>query len=115
MSFTRKDNFFICLDKSELKALFHWNTHSEILFKLSFNCFVDKSTSWTTEKMNVSSKSFVIDDKFLVRSLLYIKKKRGPKIEPCGTQSIVGNHVEDWPLSNINFNRGRHIPIDLIL
>ena len=45
--------------------------------------------------MNVSSKSFVIDDKFLVRSLLYIKKKRGPKIEPCGTQSIVDNHVED--------------------
>ena len=76
--------------------------------------------------MNVSSKSFVIDDKFLVRSLLYIKKKRGPKIEPCGTQSIVDNHVEDWPLSNtlwylllrklpINFNRGQHIPIDLIL
>ena len=46
--------------------------------------------------MDVSSaKSFIIDDKFLLRSLIYIKKKRGPKMEPCGTPAIIGNHVED--------------------
>ena len=47
-------------------------------------------------------------------------------MEPWGTPAIIGNHVEDWPLSNtcwcmslrklsINFNRGPDIPIDLIL
>ena len=51
--------------------------------------------------MDVSSaKSFVIHDKFSLRSLIYIKQKRDPKIEPYGTPAIIGNHVEDWPLSN---------------
>ena len=90
-------------------------------------CFAGKSISWTTEKMNLSSaKSFVIDDKFLLRSLIYIKKKRGPEMGPCRAPAIIGNHVEDWPLRNtlwylllrklsINFNRGPDIPTDLIL
>ena len=77
--------------------------------------------------MDVSStKSFAIDDKFLQRSLIYIKKKRDPNMEPCGTPAIIGNHVEDWPLSRtlwclllrkhaINFNSGPDIPNDLIL
>ena len=43
----------------------------------------------------LSAKSFVIDDKFLLRSLIFIKKKRGPKMEPCRTPAIIGNHVED--------------------
>lgn len=37
-----------CLDKSGLTEIFHWNTHSEILFQSLFNYSVDKSTSWTT-------------------------------------------------------------------
>ena len=52
-------------------------------------------TSKTTEKMDVSSaKSFVIDNKFLLRSLIYIKNKKDPKMEPCRTPAIIGNHVE---------------------
>ena len=90
-----------CLDESGLKVILHWNAHPEIAFKSSFNCFADKSTSWATEKMDVSSaKSFVIGYKFLLKSLIYIKKKRDPKMEPCRTQAIIGNYVEDWPLSN---------------
>ena len=55
-----------------------------------------QSTTRTTDKMDVSSaKSFVIDNKFLLRSLIYIKNKRDPKMEPCGTPTIIGNHVED--------------------
>ena len=77
--------------------------------------------------MDVSSaRSFVIDGKFLLRSLVQIKKERGPKMEPWRTSTIIGNHVEDLPLSNthwyllhrklyINFNRGTDIQIDLIL
>ena len=46
--------------------------------------------------MDVSSaKKIVIDDRFLLRSLIYIKKKRYPKVEHCGTPAIIGNHVED--------------------
>ena len=46
--------------------------------------------------MDVSSaKNFVIDNKFLLRSLIYIKNKRDPKVEPCRTPAIIGNHVED--------------------
>ena len=55
-----------------------------------------------------------------------MKKKRGPKMESCGTPAIIVNQVEDWPLSNtlwylllrklsISFNRGPDIPTDLIL
>ena len=47
-------------------------------------------------------------------------------MEPCGTPPTIGNHVEEWPLTDtlwylllrtlsINFNRGSDIPIDLIL
>ena len=116
-----------CLAKSGLKHIFHWNAQWKMLLKSSFNCFLDKSPTWTTEKMDVpSAKGFVIDDKFLLRLLIYIKKKRDPKMEPWETSSIIGTHVEDRPLSNtcwylllrkltINFNRGPDIPVDLIL
>ena len=43
----------------------------------------------------LSAESFVIDEKFLLRSLIYFKKKRGPKRESCGTPAIIANHVED--------------------
>ena len=57
--------------------------------------------------MDVSSaKSFVIDDKFLPRSLIYIR-----------TPAIIGNHVEDMLLRklSIKFNRRPDIPINSIL
>ena len=67
----------VCLDKSELTAIFHWNTHSEILFKSSFNCFADKATSWTTEKKDVSlAKSFDWWQVFAEIINIYQKEKR---------------------------------------
>ena len=47
-----------------------------------------------------SAKSYMIDDKILLRSLIYIKKKRSPNMELWGTLTIIGNHVEDRPLGN---------------
>ena len=94
MSFTRKDNFLHLLRKIRIESHFPLKRPFRNLIKSSFNCFADKSTSCTTEKMDISSaKSFVIDDKFLLRSLIYIKKKRGPKMEPFRTSAIIGNHV----------------------
>ena len=74
----------------------------------------------------LSAKSSVTDGKFFLRSLIYIKKKRGPEMESWGLPAIIGKHVEDWPLSNtcwylllrklpISFSSGPDIPIDLIL
>ena len=31
------------------------------------------------------------------RSLIQIRKKRGPKIDPCGTPALTGNHSDIWP------------------
>ena len=31
------------------------------------------------------------------RSLIQIRKKRGPKIDPCGTPALTGNHSDVWP------------------
>ena len=52
--------------------------------------------SLTTEKIDVSSANNEIP---LARSLMYIKKNKGPKIEPCGTPTSTGVHEEIWPFS----------------
>ena len=41
--------------------------------------------SLTTETIDVSSaNNLAVDEMLLTRSLMYIKKNEGPKIEPCG-------------------------------
>ena len=56
--------------------------------------------SLTTEKIDVSSaNNLAVDEMSLVRSLMYIKKNKGPKIEPCGTPASTGVHAEIWPFS----------------
>ena len=41
----------------------------------------------------IISKKFRDDGKFFLRSLIYIKKKRGPEMEPWGLPAIIGKHV----------------------
>ena len=56
--------------------------------------------SLTTDKIDVSSpKNLAVDETSLVRSLMYIKKNKAPKIEPCGTPTSTGVHAEVWPFS----------------
>ena len=56
--------------------------------------------SLTTEKIDVSSaNNLAVDEMPLVRSLMYIKKNKGPKIEPCGTPASTGVHAEVWSFS----------------
>ena len=46
--------------------------------------------------MDVSlAKCFVIGDKFLAMSWIYMKKKGVSKIKPWGTPTVIGNHIED--------------------
>ena len=60
--------------------------------------------SLTTEKIDVSSgNSLAVDEMSLLSSLMYIKKNKGPKIEPCRTPASTCTstrvHVEVWPFS----------------
>ena len=50
--------------------------------------------SWTAEKIDVSlANNLAVDEMPVARSLIYIKKKKGPKIEPCGTPASTGVHA----------------------
>ena len=58
--------------------------------------------SCTIVKSEVSSaKSFTLQLKFSVKSFMYIKKKRGPKIEPCGTPAEIFLQLEDCPFKTV--------------
>ena len=56
--------------------------------------------SFTTEKRDVSSaKSLTVQVNFSDKSLIYAKKNRGPKMDPCDTPALTGNQFDDCPLS----------------
>ena len=38
---------------------------------------------------------------FSVKSLIYIKKNKGPRIEPCGTPAQMSPQLEDWPFRTV--------------
>ena len=68
---------------SGLNIIFHLNAHSDILLRSSFNKFADSDKLYTVENNEVSSANNLADDsKFSGRSLMYIKKSRGPNIDP---------------------------------
>ena len=75
-----------CLLGSGLKYIFHWKAHSLIFSKSRFSFFVDSFTSSTFEKREVSSAKILhIDIIPSGRSFMWIKNKRGPNTDPCGT------------------------------
>ena len=39
-----------------------------------------------------SANSFTVGFMSTDRSLMYVRKKGGPKIDPCGTSAFTGNH-----------------------
>ena len=49
-------------------------------------------------KRDVSSaKSLAFDFKPSGKSFMKIRKRSGPRIDPCGTPARIGLHVEVWP------------------
>ena len=51
--------------------------------------------SHTTENKEVSSaNSFTAETNSSERLLMYIGKKSGPRMEPCGTPDLTGNHLD---------------------
>ena len=41
---------------------------------------------------------------FSDKSLIYTKKNRGSKMDPCGTPGLTGNQFDDIPLSITRWN-----------
>ena len=55
----------------------------------------DAVESWTTEKSDMSSaKSLAFVVKPSHKLLIYTKKNKGPKIEPCGIPAIIFDQFE---------------------
>ena len=68
---------------------------SVMRFKSWFMSRAAASGSWTTVKSDVSSaKSLTLHLKFSVKSFIYTRKKRGPRIEPWGTPAVIFPHCE---------------------
>ena len=85
------------LDLSGLKDIYHWLAQFEIFSRSSFISLVDCVTSWTIEKRASSVKSLIVGDNIQLRLLIYIKKSKGPKIEPCGTPAETSAQDKDCP------------------
>ena len=51
-----------------------------------------------------SANSFTVDVMSTDRLLMYIRKKNGPKIDPCGTPAFTGNHSDVWPFGTTLWN-----------
>ena len=57
---------------------------------------------WIVEKIDMSSaKSFAFEMIPSEWSLMYIKKRRGPRIEPWETPTIILAHLNDWPVMKL--------------
>ena len=61
--------------------------------------------SFKTEKRVVSpANSLTLEVIFSNKSLIYTKKNRGPKMDPCGTPALTGNQFDDCQLSIARWN-----------
>ena len=51
-----------------------------------------------------AANSFTVDERFLLRSFMYITKNSGPKIEPWGTPTSIGDHEDVRPFKRTRWN-----------
>ena len=82
---------------SGLNSNFHSKAHLLILFKSLLSSVSEKVQSLTFEKSDVSSVNILhITSVLLGKSLISIKKRSGPNIEPCRTPANIFFHKEVW-------------------
>ena len=80
---------------SGLKSIFQLKAHLEIAMRSLFRIFALSFSSLTTANRDVSSaNNLAFDCNSLGKSLIYIRKSSGPKIDPCGTPARTGVHEE---------------------
>ena len=81
---------------SGLKFIFHWVAQLLILSKSLLELFAKVWMSCITENKDESSaKSFALDEKPSVRSLMQIKNNEGPSMEPWGNQLLTFSYKEN--------------------
>ena len=88
-----------CFVGSWLKLIFHWKAHSFISFRSLFRLLAVLSGTLTVENRVLSSANNLgllwrLSDK----SLMYMRNKSGPNIEPWGIPALTLAQVELWPL-----------------
>ena len=104
-SFSWKYNFLNLLRNFRVKRHFPLISPFRYFFKPLIRWNSGELTSFTIQKREVlSAKSFVVEERLLLRSFIYIKKRRCPKIEPWGTPAVTGSHVDDWPFETTLWN-----------
>ena len=87
---------------SGLKSLSYWYAHWKITLRPIFKHLADSLRSWTVEKSDISSaNSLGMELSPSGRSLKYIKNKRDPRMEPCGTPALIGSQLDSWPFNNL--------------
>ena len=67
----------------------HWFDQAEIVERSLFNLFAESTDEITSSSNNESSANRKQSDEILVAiSLIYIRNKRGPSTDPCGTSTL---------------------------
>ena len=103
--FSWEYNLLSLLAYIRVERYFLLRAHSGICCRSLFNISAEVLLSCTTDNREVSSaKSFTVDSMFSDKWFIYIRKKSGPRIDPCGGPTFTGNHSKFWPLSKALWN-----------
>ena len=96
-SFAGKKTSWACLE-SGLKLIFHWKANFLILGKSLFKSFFALLILCTVTNNEVSSaNSFRLNWRPSGKLLKWIRYKRAPRIDPCGTPARTSLQYKCWP------------------
>ena len=74
------------------------NAHLAIFLRSEFRrCAAEIGFSTIIKILVPSAKSLMLDPIFFTISFIYNRKRKGPKIEPCGTPANMKFELEDAP------------------
>ena len=78
-----------CFEGFGLNDIFQKYAECKILVRSWFKISADVFGSLTTWNIDVSSaKGLTVDFRFSDKSLMWIRKNKGPSIDPCGTPAL---------------------------
>ena len=97
--FLLKMTSWACFVGSGLKLIFHWKAHLFISFRSLLGLLAVLSGTLTVENRDVSSANNLgLHWRLSDKSLMYIRNKSGPNIEPWGTPALILAQDELWSL-----------------
>ncbi len=100
--FLENNNSTACFSGSGLNDILQSWAHWLINWRSWFISLAASLASRTTVNKDVSSaKSLTLHFKSAVRSFIYTRKNKGPKIEPWGTPAEISPQLEHFPFSTV--------------